>query len=141
MRHDCGCRRTAVLFLLAMLLVSRPALAQFDISGEWAKRYNEDAPHRGSVEIGDYTGLPINDAARLKATTWDENVQSTPERQCIPHVGVYQMRGPSNFRINKVADRLGSTDLLHHTAPTAGRAPSGWTGARTRRNTRRTRAG
>ena len=94
----------AIASLSTVVLVARPARAQFDISGEWATRYNEDAPHRGGVEIGDYTGLPINEAARLKATTWDENVQSTPERQCIPHVGVYQMRGPSNFRIVKVAD-------------------------------------
>jgi glyoxylase-like metal-dependent hydrolase (beta-lactamase superfamily II) len=104
MRQATSCCRTRLAILVAALLVSRPALAQFDVSGEWATRYNEDAPHRGSVEIGDYTGLPINEAARLKATTWDENVQSTPERQCIPHVAVYQMRGPSNFRIAKVAD-------------------------------------
>jgi hypothetical protein len=82
----------------------RPALAQFDLSGEWTQRYDEDAPHRGSVEIGDFTGMPINEAARFKAESWDEDVQSTHERQCVPHVAVYALRGPANIRFSKVAD-------------------------------------
>jgi hypothetical protein len=59
MRHDLHRTvRVSSLFLLATLLTSRPALAQFDLSGEWSQRYDEDAPPRGSVEIGDFTGLP-----------------------------------------------------------------------------------
>ena len=33
---------------------------------------HEDAPERSDgPEIGDYTGLPINDAARMRADSWD----------------------------------------------------------------------
>ena len=39
-----------------------------DISGDWVPVINEDQPHRGpGPELGDYTGLPLNDADRQKA--------------------------------------------------------------------------
>ena len=53
MPRDRGRRFAGVICVLAVVLLARPARAQFDISGEWATRYNEDAPHRGSVEIAD----------------------------------------------------------------------------------------
>ena len=61
----------AGLAVLALTLTASPALAQIDISGEWAARGTEDQPHRGpGAELGDYTGLPINAAARQKASVW-----------------------------------------------------------------------
>ena len=83
-----------------------PAQLQIDLAGEWAPRYNEDQPHRvPGADLGDYTGLPLNDAARLKARTWDAGVLSQPERQAQPHPATYSMRGPGpNFRMNKVVD-------------------------------------
>ena len=42
--------------------------AQIDLSGQWANRLHEDVPSRGpGLEIGEWEGLPINNAARLKA--------------------------------------------------------------------------
>ena len=78
-----------LVVLLAAVLTARPALAQVDLSGEWSNVRHEDVTHRTSVEIGDYTGLPINEAARFKAESWDEAVLATHERQCIPHVVTY----------------------------------------------------
>ena len=73
--------------LLATLAVGRPAFAQVDLTGEWAGRPHEDALARGAgPEIGDYTGLPLNEAGRLKAESWEAGILSTRERQCIPHV-------------------------------------------------------
>src|SRR5437870_4708616 len=93
------------LLLLAAVLASSPALAQVDLSGEWSNLTHEDINHRQSVEIGDYAGLPINEAGRLKAESWDEAVLATHERQCIPHVVTYAMRGqPGNIRIGKIDD-------------------------------------
>ena len=90
------------LLLLAAMLAACPAFAQVDLSGEWSNLTHEDVNHRQSVEIGDYTGLPINEAARFKAESWDEAVLATHERQCIPHVVTYAMRGqPGNIRIGK----------------------------------------
>jgi glyoxylase-like metal-dependent hydrolase (beta-lactamase superfamily II) len=93
------------LLLLAALLATNSAFAQIDLSGEWSNLTHEDVNHRQSVEIGDYTGLPINEAGRFKAESWDEAVLATHERQCIPHPVTYAMRGqPGNIRIGKIDD-------------------------------------
>ena len=96
----------AGLAVLALTLTASPALAQIDISGEWAARGTEDQPHRGpGAELGDYTGLPINAAARQKASVWDASILSLPERMAQPHPGVYFMRGPGpNMRVTKRID-------------------------------------
>jgi len=55
--------------LLSAVLFAVPAFAQLDLSGEWAPRFHEDQPERiPGPEIGDYLGLPINDAAASAAT-------------------------------------------------------------------------
>jgi cyclase len=78
-------------FALALLAVCwLPAFAQVDLSGEWASRYTWDYLERlPGPELGDYLGLPINNAARLKANSWEASVQTIPERQCIPHGADY----------------------------------------------------
>src|SRR5437868_7354611 len=90
---------------VSLCLRVEPALSQIDLSGEWSNITHEDINHRQSVEIGDYAGLPINEAGRFKAESWDEAVLATHERQCIPHPVTYAMRGqPGNIRIGKVDD-------------------------------------
>src|SRR6266849_6515191 len=57
-----------------------------DFTGEWAPRFHEDEPERvPGPELGDYLGIPISDAARLRAMTWEASVQTLPEWQCRPH--------------------------------------------------------
>jgi len=93
------------ILLVAVALVSVPAWAQMDFSGEWVTRVHEDYPERiPGPEIGDYLGLPINAAARLKADSWDASIQTLPEWQCRPHSADYIWRGPSTFRISKEVD-------------------------------------
>ena len=59
-----------------------PPIDRTDISGDWAVVSNEDKPHRApGPELGDYTGLPLNDADRQKAEAWDATILSQPERQ------------------------------------------------------------
>lgn len=68
---------------------------------------HEDSVHRGGgPEIGDYTGLPLNDAARTAADSWDASLLTLPELQCRPHPGPYAERGASNgqMRWSKVID-------------------------------------
>jgi cyclase len=75
-----------VFFALACV----PAFAQVDLSGEWGSRYTWDYLERlPGPELGDYLGLPINNAARLKANSWEASTQTIPERQCIPHGADY----------------------------------------------------
>jgi hypothetical protein len=44
---------------------------------------HEDAIERGAgPDIGDYTGLPINDRARMQADSWDATNWTLHEHQC-----------------------------------------------------------
>ena len=93
------------LLLLVTTLVSTPAFAQVDLSGEWGNRFHEDQPERiPGPDIGDYLGLPINEAARLRGDSWDASLLTLPEHQCKPHPADYSPRGPANLRIWKEVD-------------------------------------
>ena len=95
----------AVAAVLLVGVAAAPAFAQIDLSGEWSARYHEDQEHRiPGPELGDYTGLPINDAARLKADSWDASILSVREHQAKPHPSTYSLRGPANIRITKHFD-------------------------------------
>jgi len=105
------------LLLLALVaVVSVPVLAQVDMVGEWAPRFHEDQPERiPGPEIGDYLGLPINDAARLRGDSWDASLLTLPEHQCKPHPSDYGMRGPANTRIWKEVDGPTQQLIAYHT--------------------------
>jgi len=71
----------ALWFLpLLLLLPSRLAFAQADILGEWSPRVYNDG-----MDIGDYTGIPLNDAGRLRAESWHPDQIDLPENMCRPH--------------------------------------------------------
>jgi hypothetical protein len=94
-----------LLLLVCLFLAPAPALAQVDFTGEWAPRFYEDQPERvAGPELGDYLGLPITDAARMRADTWNAAIQTLPEWQCRPHSADYIWRGPSNLHIWKEVD-------------------------------------
>src|SRR5207253_6255865 len=121
------------LVLFVSTLVSCPAFAQIDLSGEWSNLTFEDVNHRQSVEIGDYAGLPISEAGRFKAESWDEAVLATHERQCIPHVVTYAMRGqPGNIRIGKVDDPDTGQIIAYTILGTYGRPRTIWMDERAR---------
>ena len=118
--------RFATATLLAVGAVSpviNPAFAQppmsvpgSDLTGEWSPRFHEDQPERiPGPEIGDYLGLPINDAARLHADSWDASILTLPEHQCKPHPSDYSPRGPANLRIWKEIDTPSQQLVAYHT--------------------------
>jgi glyoxylase-like metal-dependent hydrolase (beta-lactamase superfamily II) len=91
--------------LALMLAVASPVHAQRDIAGNWAAQYHEDQPHRiPGPELGDYTGIPLNDAGRLKADSWDASILTLREHQAKPHPSTYSLRGPANIRITRQLD-------------------------------------
>ena len=97
--------RRAIVVAPFLLLLAMPAVAEMDFSGDWAPRFYEDQPERvPGPELGDYLGLPINAAARMRADTWDASIQTLPEWQCRPHSADYIWRGPSTLRIWKEVD-------------------------------------
>jgi hypothetical protein len=98
----------------ALLVVT--AFAHVDLSGGWAQRFHEDLPERGAgPDIGDYLGLPINDAARLRADSWDAAKWTMPERQCEPHPADYGPRGPASMRISSTVDPVSQDVISWHT--------------------------
>jgi hypothetical protein len=112
--------KKAGLFLLIMTLGSFPALAQIELSGVWQNRItDEDEPDRlPGPELGDYTGIPLNAAARYRAMAWDASLITLPEYQCRVHPSDY---APSfaDIRIWEDIDR-DTQDLvaihIHHFA-------------------------
>jgi cyclase len=94
-------RSAVVLFSLTLLLRAVPASAQVLLSGNWIPyRTHEDEQDRGpGPDLGDYLGLPINDAARLFADSWDASRLTLQEHQCRVHVAPYIYHGPLNLRI------------------------------------------
>ena len=105
---------SAVFFLL-IAFTAVPASAQIDFSGEWAPRFWEDQPERvPGPELGDYLGIPISEAARMRADTWDASIQTLPEWQCRPHSADYIWRGPSNLRISKEVDPVSREITAFH---------------------------
>jgi len=114
-------------FLLSVQAQQPPGPAsnvRTDISGEWAVVSNEDQPHRApGPELGDYTGLPLNDADRQKADAWDASILSQPERQSQAHPVQYLMRGPGPaLRILKVLDPVTQELVAYTIAGGFGRA-------------------
>ena len=106
----------AVLVILVggAVLVSVPAFAQGgparpqiapDIAGEWRLENNE-ADTTAQPPLGDYLGIPFNDAGRQRADTTAESIWGTPEYQCRPHSAPHQWRGLGGARILKEQDPL-----------------------------------
>jgi len=103
--------------LFAALLISAPAFAQVDFSGSWAPLYHEDLPDRiPGPELGDYLGLPLNDAARLRADSYDaDRISVVPEYECRPHSSDYSMRGLANMRVDTIRDPVTQRIIAFHT--------------------------
>jgi hypothetical protein len=75
------------------------ALAQISLVGEWTGQYHEDRDDRvpGDVQ-GDFTGVPLNDAARRYAEAFDVTRVAVLEHQCQPYNVAHIYRGPIQFR-------------------------------------------
>jgi glyoxylase-like metal-dependent hydrolase (beta-lactamase superfamily II) len=94
--------RTTRVIVMAWLaaLAATPAFAQVSFVGDWSGRYHEDQPDRvPGEEPGDFSGLPINDAARMFGDSWDVARHSVLEHQCAPYTLPYMFFGPNQFRI------------------------------------------
>jgi len=78
-------RISRALAIIATMLSSEVAFAQIDLSGDWAVRIHMDQAWRGpGAEIGEYEGLPLSPAGRLRAESWSATSITLPERQCNP---------------------------------------------------------
>jgi glyoxylase-like metal-dependent hydrolase (beta-lactamase superfamily II) len=98
-----------------VLLVPTAAVAQVEIGGDWDQPstlgagfgggFQEETQDRGGgPDLGDYAGLPINDAARYKASHYSPSWLTVPEHQCLPHPSPYQYRSPGGLSLDKIYD-------------------------------------
>jgi hypothetical protein len=112
----CQNKAAGCAFALALTCLSAPAFGQRDFTGEWNNVFDEDFPERiPGPEIGDYLGLPINDAARLRADSWDASLLTLLEHQCKPHPSDYGIRGPAQLRVTKEIDTESQELIAYHT--------------------------
>ena len=89
-----------LFWLVYAVLTSVPAFGQITLVGDWGPRYHEDQRDRiPGPPLGDYTGLPINENARVYADSWDASRLTIPEHQCKVHVASYMFHGPLAWRI------------------------------------------
>ena len=94
-------------YFVLCLLVSccMPAGAQITLAGYWDPVYQEDREERvAGPAIGDYSGLPITEAARRRADSWDASLLTLPEHQCVPHPSTYGFRGVGTLHVEEQHD-------------------------------------
>jgi hypothetical protein len=84
--------RLLMFAALAFFFAGAPAFAQTNLAGVWNNFgiFHEDEPDRlPGPELGDYTGIPVTDAVRLRADSWDASLITLPEYQCRVHPSDY----------------------------------------------------
>ena len=102
--------------LSAFAQPARPATPP-DIAAEWNLQSNEDPGQIGGLgqpTLGDYLGIPFNDAGRMRADTSAESIWGTPEYTCRPHTAPHQWRGLGGARILKEQDPLSRDVKVYH---------------------------
>jgi glyoxylase-like metal-dependent hydrolase (beta-lactamase superfamily II) len=94
------CIRRGVVTAAIVLMCAGRSFAQVNFVGEWMGKYHEDFLDRvPGEEPGDFSGLPINEAARMFGDSWDVTRHSVLEHQCAPYTLPYMFFGPNQFRI------------------------------------------
>lgn len=102
--------RLAGMLLVLAVLASHPVSVQenspIDLTGTWRwLPYEDERDRTPGAYPGDYRGLPLNDAARMRADTYDEEWNATsPLLQCRPRGPQYQAKGLDPMRIDQVVD-------------------------------------
>ena len=106
-----GVKTMCLLFLAMTILMSGRASAQFDLSGEI---FNLRSHEEGwNEEIGDYAGVPVNGAGRLRADTWMPSLLALPEHQCKPH-GADRVENFGGMRVWKEVDLATQEFVAYH---------------------------
>ena len=96
----------AWFFITSVAGVPR-AFAQIDIAGEWGPLLHEERPARADGQsLGDWAGIPLNDASRFGAEAWDSSIVGLPEHQSGLYSSFFAFYAPGGARITKVVDGL-----------------------------------
>jgi len=82
-----------------LMLASVPAFGQqpeqqqsgLDLSGNWANLVQQEPLRTASGMLGEYGGVPINEAGRLSALAWSASRMTVRQQQCAAYVTPYLM--------------------------------------------------
>ena len=111
------------------------AAAPIDFTGQWVSVVTEDWRYRMiTPPKGNYSGVPLNDAAKKIADNWDPAKDEAAGAQCKAYGAANIMRVPTRIRISwadddtlKLETDAGmQTRLIHFKEPRT--APGGWQG-------------
>ncbi len=85
-----------------------------DFSGWWTANLQEDATERGAgPELVDYGGVPINEAGRLWALSYDTSRLTSRYHQCDGYVAPYSVRAIGNTRVWEERNELQQLVAIH----------------------------
>jgi glyoxylase-like metal-dependent hydrolase (beta-lactamase superfamily II) len=123
----------AAVAAAALGLAATGAAAPIEVAGDWDQPgggifgFQEEFLDRGGgPDLGDYVGLPINDALRYKASLYSPSWLTVPERQCLPHPSTYQYRSPGGLSIVKEYDGVTQRLVAYHVYGSYGLARTVW---------------
>jgi glyoxylase-like metal-dependent hydrolase (beta-lactamase superfamily II) len=86
-----------------------------DFSGWWTANLQEDSGERGAgPELVDYGGIPINEAGRLWALSYDTSRLTSRFHQCDGYVAPYSVRAIGNTRVWEERDPKLHTPIALH---------------------------
>src|SRR5262245_8530172 len=92
-----------------------PLVSGPDFSGSYRWLNHQDAGlFTAAGDIGDWGGIPLNDAARLYALSWPASRQTVKQQQCMGYVPPYTWMSPGNHRIWEERDPFTQRLLAIH---------------------------
>jgi len=83
--------------VLIWLFACRTVRAQVELTGSWAIRNHEVL--QGDGLPVDFTGIPLNDEARIRALSYSQSQLEMVERQCQGWPAFYLVQGPFGLKI------------------------------------------
>jgi len=87
--------------------VPSPAAPGMDLAGYWNNVFHQDPGlGTGGGMLVDYGGIPINEAARIYALSWDASRMTVRQQQCPGYVIPYFYYAPQSYRFWEERDPI-----------------------------------
>jgi hypothetical protein len=109
---------------LIVCLVSVPTFGQVDLAGTWDSRSMVDHMERGSGPFAvAYWGIPLSDAGRRRALSYNSSVLAVLERQCLYYSPMYLLNGPQGIIFSTDLDPISGIPIAVNIQSTIDRPP------------------
>ena len=106
---------------LALCFACGFAEAQIELTGSWAARNHEFLTGDGLPV--DFTGIPLNAEARIRALSYSQSQLAMPERQCQGWPAFYLVQGPFGLKIWSETDPVKGNVISYTIGGWEDRAP------------------